>query len=184
MLDHFGQENYITDGDVSNDLYHLFARAEYLTFRAREKELQRYRLSPQQSQIIMLVKASNGKISPAELSRNLLKKHNSISNIITRMESNGLLEKKKAKKPRNLIIISLTEKGNKAYEIITREGAVQRILSSLDKNERQEFRTLLENLMEKAKKELGLYGDEYSNPELDDWDMEPEGEDSGIKDRG
>jgi len=59
--------NLVSDGDSDHELYLLFSKARYLTFRAREKELHRYRLTPEQAEVLFTIKPLNGRATPAEL---------------------------------------------------------------------------------------------------------------------
>ena len=149
-------ENLVSDGDTDHDLYLLFSHARYLTFRAREKELQRYRLSPEQAQILGAVQAMKGTATPAKLSRVLLRQPHSISAIIERMEKKGLLKKVKDLERKNLVRVVLTQQGEKAYEITTKRGPIHRILGSLNENEREQFQKCLEIIAVKACSELGI----------------------------
>jgi len=146
----------ITDGDADNELYHLFSRSRYLTFRAREKELQRYDLTPEQAQVLFTVKAMNNKITPAELSRLLLREPHSVSALVDRMAKKGLVKKVKDLERQNLIRVALTEKGYKAFEMTTLRGPIHRIMNSLSEEEKESFRNCLEKIADKARQELGM----------------------------
>jgi DNA-binding MarR family transcriptional regulator len=64
---------------------------------------------------------------------------------------------------KNLVRVSITEKGQQAYHKSTRRKSIHRIISSLSEEERQKLRSCLEKLQNKAFKELIV---EYKPPPL------------------
>lgn len=159
-------KRYIYDGDKDNELYLLFTRSRYLVFRAREKELQRYQLTPEQAQVLMVVHTMEGRATPAELSRILLRQPHSVSALINRMQSKGLVKKVKDLERKNMVRVTLTKKGEQAYEVTCKRGPIHRILGSLDEGEREDFQQCLDKIMEKARNELGLDRDELPSSEV------------------
>jgi len=59
--------------------------------------------------------------------------------------------------------VSITEKGQQAYDKSTRRKSIRKIMSSLSEEERQQLRSCLEKLRNKAFKELTV---EYKPPPL------------------
>jgi DNA-binding MarR family transcriptional regulator len=72
------------------------------------------------------------------------------------MEKEGLVRKTKDLERKNLIRVSLTEKGQQAYYQSSRLESVHRIMSSLSEEERQQLSSCLETLRDRALKELGM----------------------------
>jgi MarR family multiple antibiotic resistance transcriptional regulator len=146
----------LEDHDEDNRLYHLFAHARYLTFRAREKELQRYHLSPEQSQLLAVAQALNNKATPSEIARYMIREPHSVSSLVNRMVEKGLVKKVQDLDKKNLVRVALTKKGQEAYELTTKRGPIHRILGALNERERKTFTASLEKIIEKARGELGL----------------------------
>ena len=167
MVSYNNKMKFYTDGDPYQDLYVLFARSRYLIFRAREKELQRYNLSPEQVQILFLTEALGKKATPAEISRLLIRKPHTISAILERMAKRGLVKKVKDLEHKNQVRAVLTEKGKEAYALSTKRGPVHRILGVLNERERKQFGQYLERIMAKAREELGMDRDELPASEYD-----------------
>ncbi len=145
-----------SDGDVDYDLYLLFTRARYLVYRAREKELQRFDISPEQAQVLFITHILKDKATPAEISRFLLHQPHTVSAIVDRMEQKGLVEKVRDLGHSNMVRVAITEKGEQAYTLTATRGSIHRIMNALDDNEREQFRLCLEKIMLKAIKEPGL----------------------------
>jgi MarR family transcriptional regulator, organic hydroperoxide resistance regulator len=152
---------FYTAEDEDQDLWLLLTHTRYAVFRAREKELQRYGVSPEQVGLLFVVQALGNKATPAALSRHILRQPHTVSALVDRMARRGLVKKVKDLDRRNLVRVVMTEKGQKTYELSTKRGPIHRIMGSLDDTERGEFRSYLERLLTKARKEIGLDRDEF-----------------------
>lgn len=155
-----GSDVFSQDDDELNRLYNFFDQARYLTFRAREKELERYAISHEQEQILFVVRVLGPKATPAEISRILFYRPHAISLIVDRMVEKGLVKKSNDLAARNWVRVALTDKGREAYQLTVKRGPIHRIFSTLDERERKEFRGYLEKIMAKARKELNLDHDD------------------------
>jgi MarR family transcriptional regulator, organic hydroperoxide resistance regulator len=142
------------------DLYFLFARARYLTFRAREKELRRYDLTPEQAQVLFTVQALDNQGTPAEISRRLVRQPHTISTLVNRMAKKGLVRKVKDLERKNMVRVVLTDMGREACDLSIKGGPIRRILGTLDESERRQFQQYLERIMTRAREELGLDRDD------------------------
>jgi DNA-binding MarR family transcriptional regulator len=151
--------------DDDQDLWLLLTHARYAIFRAREKELQRYGVSPEQVGLLFVVQALGNKATPAALSRHILRQPHTVSALVDRMARRGLVKKVKDLDRKNLVRVVMTEKGQKTYDLSTKRGPIHRILATLGPEEKKEFRETLEKLLAKARKEIGLDREEILPPE-------------------
>lgn len=145
--------------DRDYQLWNLFYRSMYASYRAREKELLPYHLSPEQADVILMAKILNKQATVAELSRHLVRQPHSMSSMIKRMEREGLVKRVKDLRYKNWIRVVITEKGERAYSITNSPISIHRILNTLNENERKQFGLYLEKILTGAKTELGLVGD-------------------------
>jgi MarR family transcriptional regulator for hemolysin len=97
--------------DESFNLWWLLDQTRHLLFRARQKELDGYNISVRQAAVLFVVEATGEQATPVEISRRLLRRHHTITGILSRMEKEGLVRKTKDLERKNLIRVSLTEKG-------------------------------------------------------------------------
>jgi MarR family transcriptional regulator, organic hydroperoxide resistance regulator len=155
---------YSTD-DENQDLWLLLTHARYAVFRAREKELQRYGLSPEQASLMFVVMGMGNKATPAALSRYLLRQPHTVSALVDRMAKKGLIKKVKDLERKNLVRVVITEKGQHAYELTTKRGPIHRIMNTLNKEEKEQFRNQLEKIFAQARKEIGLDLDKLPSSE-------------------
>ncbi len=152
---------YYSYSDEDHDLWLLLTHARYAIYRAREKELQRYRVSPEQISVLFVVQALGNRATPSEISRFILRQPHTVSALIDRMEGNGLVKKMHDLDKKNLVRVSLTEKGMKAYEISTKRNSIHSIMGILADGERDRLKELLEKIQAQARKEIGLDREKY-----------------------
>jgi DNA-binding MarR family transcriptional regulator len=79
--------------------------------RARELELAKIGLSRAQTQVLYCLSISPGPTTPMKLARMLHKQPHTISAMVHRMETQGLLTTKRDMKRKNWVRVSLTKKG-------------------------------------------------------------------------
>jgi len=104
--------------------------------------------------VLFFVKNAKAPATPAEISRWLFREPNTVSQLLTRMEKQGLIRKAKDLERKNLVRITLTEKGEEAYQGQTEMRVISKILSSLSPKERDKLGSYLKKLRDVAIIEL------------------------------
>jgi len=140
-------------------LWALLFRAAYAIRRARERELQSIGINWVQSSVLHHIKIGTEPPTPADLARALFRKAHTMSELIKRMEAQGLVKRARDLKRRNVIRVQLTDKGEKAYLQSRHSRVIHEILSSLD-NERRNL--LFKDLRELFNKSVDLLNKSYS----------------------
>ncbi len=130
--------------------------------RAREYELKKFNLTPEQAGALVCILSLGNNATQAELSRWLFRLPNSITILINRMEKLGLVKKRPDKKRRNIIRLSLTKKGFEAYHHSIEFQAFHPIIDVLPERKRQELSSLLQIIREKVFENLHLDIETYS----------------------
>ena len=136
--------------DGNYELAVLLTQARDAMMKARRKELTRYHISPRQSAVLFYIQAIGNKATPAEISRGLFRESHSISEILGRMEKQGLLRKIRDLRRKNMVRVELTEKGREACNHSEKRASIDKIFSTLSNEERQQLRFYLERLRDKA----------------------------------
>jgi DNA-binding MarR family transcriptional regulator len=149
-------ENLLSS-DRDYRLWVLLCQAKDAIGKARQKELRQYGISCEQATVLFAIQSLGGKATPNEVARQLLRRHHTILGILDRMVKKGLLNKSKGLGRKNLISITLTEKGEKAYHESTRLESVHRIISCLPEENYQQLGLGLQLLRDAALEELGLF---------------------------
>ena len=111
---------------------------------------------------LFVVQALGNKATPAALSRHIIRQPHTVSALVDRMARRGLVKKVKDLDRKNLVRVVMTEKGKKTYELSTKRGPIHRIMSTLNEEEKKDFREYLEKLLAKARKEIGLDREELA----------------------
>lgn len=137
-------------------LWVLLLQAKDMVFKVREKELSQYSLSPEQAAVLFIIQTIGETATPADISRWLLRKHHTVSGVLSRMEKKGLLRRTKDLARKNMIRVTLTEKGRQAYYQASRMESIYDIMSSLSEEEHQQLSSYLQTLRARALKELGM----------------------------
>jgi DNA-binding MarR family transcriptional regulator len=124
--------------------------------KVRERELLTQNLSATSAAILFLVEAMGKDVTPAKISRMLLREPHSVSGILMRMEKQGLIKRAKNMERKNLIRVTLTTKGENALKQAMKKEGVKHVLSKLTEEQRKQLKQSLTTLKEAGMKELNL----------------------------
>jgi DNA-binding MarR family transcriptional regulator len=153
----------ISPVDEDYNLWVLLHQTTDVVLRARQKELDQFGISVIEVGVLVVTQAIGKEATPSEISRWIFREPHTVSALLNRMEKRGLLTKTQDLDRKNLVRVSITEKGRQAYDKSTRRKSISKIISSLSEEERQQLRSCLEKLRNKAFKELTV---EYKPPPL------------------
>jgi DNA-binding MarR family transcriptional regulator len=131
-----------------------FNQAYWVMIRVAEAEMRGLDLTMIQAAVLYWVKTLETPPTPADLSRLLFRRPHTVSDLLTRMEKQGLVRRKRDAKRRNVSRVVLTAKGEEAYERQRQVGAVARVLSELTPQESEMVQGALDRLRRKAIEEL------------------------------
>ncbi|OGO04760.1 MAG: hypothetical protein A2Y91_03130 [Chloroflexi bacterium RBG_13_54_8] len=133
-----------------NRLWAALFQASHAIQRARDQELAGIGISVIQSAVLWVVKGVDPPATPAKISKWLMRKPNSISGLLDRMEKQDLIRRLKDKR-RNRTIVELTEKGNRIRkESVTDMKVLHDIASVLSEEELERTTEALVALRAKA----------------------------------
>ncbi len=147
--------------DPDYQLWAMIRQTRDAMIKARDKELEKMNLSSIQAALLFTVQDIGPAATPAEISRRLVREPHSISGLLSRMEKQGLIKRAKDLPKRNMVRISLTDKGKTLFEYTTRRVTMHEVLSVIDDGERKALRDILQKLRNKALKMSGI---EYEMP--------------------
>jgi DNA-binding MarR family transcriptional regulator len=136
------------------DLIGLLNQTTETIFGVRQKELQQYNISTSQGAVLFITKTLGEKATISEISRWLLRKPHTISEIVNRMAKKGLIKKSQAPNRKTTIKVELTPKGLEVHQKSKKRQSLQNILSCLSPDERQQMISYLKRLRESAVREL------------------------------
>jgi DNA-binding MarR family transcriptional regulator len=141
--------------DKEHDIWIMLDQAHAAINAAREKELRQYNLSTMKSAVLFDIEQIGSEVTPAELSRWLLRRSHSVSGLLNRMAKDGLVKKTKDLHRKNLVRITVTEKGKQAYKDSLSRVSIHQLMYCLSVEERKQLYSSLEKLRNMALQETG-----------------------------
>jgi DNA-binding MarR family transcriptional regulator len=125
--------------------------------KLRNMEMNKQGILPVQAYMLFIIHAMGNVTTPAELSRFVYQQRNSVSDILKRMEKQGLIAKEKASRGNGRILVKMTEKGKKLLQLSKQREHLHNVMSILNEEKRKQLESLLELLRDRAIKELTVY---------------------------
>jgi DNA-binding MarR family transcriptional regulator len=118
--------------------------------RAVDAELRPIGITMAEAAILYFIRISSDPVTPAKLSRWLAKESHTVSAILFRMEKQGLVRKTKDLPRKNIVRVTLTEKGAEATAQASKTKVMNNILSCLSPVEHDTLVECVERLRDKA----------------------------------
>ncbi len=136
-------------------LWILFSQVRDAILKARERELHSQHISERHAQLLFIIELIGPKATPAKIARYVLREPHSISEIIDRMEKQGLIKKVKDMDRKNQVRIEVTKKGRDQYQRSFIPKNIPDIMSVLTAEERGHLTESLLKLRRAAIKRVG-----------------------------
>lgn len=136
-------------------LWVLIAQTKDSLLAAREREYYQYNVKNERRAVLLSIVALGGQATPIEISRFLFRKINSVTEMLNRMEKQGLIKRQKSS-GRSKTIVTLTERGKETYSQSLENTTDKRILSKLSKKQREQLRSYLLRIRDESARELGI----------------------------
>jgi len=149
----------MADQHSDNDyfiIWNMIRLISHAITRLRNDELAQYGITNQQSAMLWMVNRLGSKATPTEIARRLLREPASISNILARMEKQGLLSRVRDIKRYNQVRFELTEEGEKKFHLAMKRETMHKVISRLPGRQRRELRLALATMRSVVLEELGI----------------------------
>ena len=137
-------------------LWWLLARTRDTILRARQNELRENGISHSEAAVLFIIDILGGTATLEEISMWGFRKGHSISDLVSRMETGGLVRKVRESKREN-IRVEMTDKGKQAHRLASKGQVICKIFSSLSKQEQKILSSCLHKLRNEALEVLGIY---------------------------
>ena len=121
-----------------------------MVFKVRGFELAGYGLSIIETLVLFIVFDACENPTPADLSRLVLREHNSVSALLRRMESKGLLQRFRDPARQNVWRVKLTTKGKEACLGAMKIEVLHTVMSEVSESEKQALQSYLNKIADKA----------------------------------
>ena len=120
----------------------------------RQKELRKCGISAAQAAVLLYAQSAGESATIAEVARRIFRKPHTISQLVSRMEEEGLVNKDVDLVRKNRVIIALTEEGRKAFYQSTKRKSIHKVMSCLSEEEKQQLGSSLHKLQDMALQSL------------------------------
>lgn len=144
---------------VTDEFWNLWTMLEQVhsgITLARDRELEKHGISTIKAAALFIIDSIGDEATPAEISRWILRRPHSVSGLLERMEKDGLIRKTKDLAKKNLVRVTMTPKGRRAYEISLKRKTINQVLGALTAEERKQMYAMLERMRNKALKVAGI----------------------------
>jgi DNA-binding MarR family transcriptional regulator len=133
--------------------------------RARNLELAKSGLNIPQASVLYCLKISKEPLTPMKLARMMHKQPHTVSALVHRMETQGLLTTKRDMRRKNWLRVSLTKKGEEALKRWAAASEVPDAMGCLSKRESEALYAITQKLHKKALEILRkMQPDPYAEP--------------------
>jgi DNA-binding MarR family transcriptional regulator len=144
-------------GNKEYDLWILLSRVYHMVAKLRNMEMNKHGILPVQAYMLFIIQAMGNETTPAELSRFVYQQRNSVSDILKRMEKQGLITKEKTTQGNGRVLVKMTKKGEKVLQLSKQREHLHNVMSVLNEGKRSQLESHLELLRDRAIEELSVY---------------------------
>jgi DNA-binding MarR family transcriptional regulator len=142
--------------DKEYDIWILLSRVYHLIAMLRKLELSKYDILPVQSYILFIIKALGDETTPSKISEYVYQQRSSVSDILNRMVKQGLIRKTNKSGGNKRVIVTLTDKGEKALTLSENREYLHKVMLSLTEEKKRQLESALEILRDSAINELSI----------------------------
>ena len=137
------------------ELYKWLQRTSNISLKIRGKELLSHGVSAMHAAVLDTVLEIGEKATPAEIARRLVREPHSISNLLNRMEKQGIVCKVNDLDRKNLKRVVLTQKGRDTYAKISERNSLVSLMSNISNDEYNQLVEKLKKILANAYNILG-----------------------------
>ncbi len=154
MLQDSNKSSVIKELSNDYDIWGKLTEVYKLIGQARTMELSAIGLTPEKSHILRILTNQGGTSTIKILAALTLKRHNSVSLLVKRMEKSGLVNRIKDDSA-NQFLITITEKGSELFKNMP-INSVQMVFSELTAEEKESLFNCLDKLDIRSRYILGM----------------------------
>ena len=136
-------------------LWVLIAQTKDAMLKARQRDYARFGISDDRRAILYIIMTNGGSATPVMIARNLFRELHSVTEMVKRMEKDGLVERRKGT-GRSRVEVVITQQGRDVFEQSRHNETDQRIFSALTKQERERLSQYLWKLRSRVLQDLGI----------------------------
>jgi DNA-binding MarR family transcriptional regulator len=146
------------DRPISDEYFALWvmiAQTKDSILRARQRDYARFNISNERRAVLWSIQNNGGHATPVEIARQLFRELHSITEMLVRMEKEGLVIRYKGS-GRSKVEVKLTPKGLNVFNQSLHNETDKKIFSILTKKQREQLMSSLWKVRKQALSELGI----------------------------
>ena len=136
-------------------LWVLIAQTRDALLKARARDYARFGITNERRAVLFTIQNSGGRTTPVEIARALFLELHSVTEMLRRMESDGLVARSRGH-GRSKVEVELTEKGLDVFKQSLHNRTDKRIFSVLTEGERHRLASDLWKLRNRVLQDLGI----------------------------
>jgi len=136
-------------------LWVMIAQTKDGLLRARQRDYARFNISNERRAVLWSIQNNGGKATPVEIAHQLFRELHSVSEMLVRMEKEGLITREKTS-GKSRIEVKLTQKGLEIFDQSLYNETDRRIFSVLTKKQRERLLSYLWKIRGQVLSELGI----------------------------
>jgi DNA-binding MarR family transcriptional regulator len=149
-----GKREFRSHDNISDSyIYGLLEHAQSLIVRARGLELAQFGITREQMSVLHAVLISDGAATIEEIGTIIIRQHNSVSTIVSRMSKLGLVKKERNDQEKKFRVM-LTEKARKIISSVPRKS-IEIVFDCLSAQEKEQLASHLEKLVRQGHEIMG-----------------------------
>ncbi len=143
--------------ELSNDNFRLWVLLNQLMTvlaKGRAREILSSGLRPSQFAVIWAIKNMPDAATSAAVGRMILRKPQAMTGLLRRMDAAGLIQRKRRRGKGETVVLSVTEKGEEAFQKAIESQIIPDAFLTLDDKERAQLYSYLKRIRDQATKSL------------------------------
>ena len=136
-------------------LWVMVAQTKDAVLKARQRDYARFNISNERRAVLWCIQNNGGQATPVEIARQLFRELHSVTEMLNRMNKEGLIERYKSS-GKSRVIVRLTKKGLEVFNQSLHNDTDKKIFSVLSKKERERLLACLWKVRNRALSELGI----------------------------
>jgi DNA-binding MarR family transcriptional regulator len=144
------------NGEKEYDTWILLSRVYHMIAKLRRLELAKYNVQPVQAYILLILQSLGGETSPTELARYAYEDKSAISDILIRMEKQGLITKTKEVNGNSRVKVKMTTKGEESLRLSAEREYLRQVMSSLTPEKLEQLDSCLALIRDNAIGQLDI----------------------------
>jgi DNA-binding MarR family transcriptional regulator len=136
-------------------LWVMIAQTKDALLKARQRDYARFDISNERRAVLWSIQNNGGQSTPVEIARQLFRELHSVTEMLKRMEQEGLIKRYKGS-GKSRVDVRLTGKGLEVFNQSLYNETDKKIFSVLSKKQRERLALYLWKIRNQALKELGI----------------------------